>query len=434
MIIASLTPFRPDPLKKDWGSFRQMREIADVVCVLCDRCHVFDLQQFTGIRIDDVTETRHSLAWEDYTNRLTLLARATAHRADWVLWQDDDEILVDVTREIILEEIALAEARQAVAVHFAKREMWTETSLPGRRSLEKAQIGPSKKPVHVRRDRLEAGHLNRLHQYPQQSGREIDSFDRLLVHYGHSSAEMRSARMHEVQQRGPGRIQARRLQLSGRRNRYGTLQIMSENHLSHYIAQVFTEACYSNMMDAPRLLNLGHLIMQTEGVPGDIVEFGCNRGHTALFMRSLTSRPLWLYDSFKGLPRRSEHDIAAPKFVEGALKCSRQECEDRFKALPPDARPIIVEGWFEKIRPSELPDKISFAHIDADFYGSIKTALDLVYYRLTPGAICVIDDYSWPGLPGVKLAVDVFLRDRKEKLVHPTTLYYKAHQCWFVKI
>lgn len=85
--------------------------------------------------------------------------------------------------------------------------------------------------------------------------------------------------------------------------------------------------------------------------------------------------------------------------------------------------PKIHEGWFADILPTQLPDKISFAHLDGDFYSSILESLIYVYPRLSKGAVVVIDDYCDPKqldanniLPGVKKACDEFFKDKKEKV------------------
>ncbi len=211
---------------------------------------------------------------------------------------------------------------------------------------------------------------------------------------------------------------------------------MSEQTQNHRLCDLFTAACHSNMMDFPRLTNLCYHLMQTEHIPGAVTEFGCHKGHTAALLAAMTKRTVWCYDSFKGLPAKSSHDITAPRFVEGALKCSRWECEQTFNkaGLRNESYPVIVEAWFDNIPESKLPQHISYAHLDADFHDSTMAALHIVYPRLTPGAVCVCDDYSWTGLPGVKVAVDEFLKGKPELLVHPMTLGYPGHHAWFAKL
>ena len=55
------------------------------------------------------------------------------------------------------------------------------------------------------------------------------------------------------------------------------------------------------------LTELGKIL--DNDIPGDVVEFGCYKGTTSLFLARLlrerqVSKQLWLYDSFQGLPER----------------------------------------------------------------------------------------------------------------------------------
>jgi O-methyltransferase len=82
--------------------------------------------------------------------------------------------------------------------------------------------------------------------------------------------------------------------------------------------------------------------------------------------------------------------------------------------------------------PAELPEKISFIHIDCGFGGDplahkkvILHLFEHIYPRMSPGAVCVLMDYNDPaanGLaqdlaPGVKMAADEFLAGKPESMV-----------------
>jgi len=84
----------------------------------------------------------------------------------------------------------------------------------------------------------------------------------------------------------------------------------------------------------------------------------------------------------------------------------------------------VVEGWFEDTLASGLPERLAFAYLDSDFHHSILVSLQHVYPRLSLNAVVCIDDYcdlnrnkrAWPGLPGVRAAVDEFMRGVPEGL------------------
>jgi O-methyltransferase len=149
-------------------------------------------------------------------------------------------------------------------------------------------------------------------------------------------------------------------------------------------------------------------------VIGDIVELGCYTGTTSVFLaREIAESPrtLWLYDSFEGLPEKTDKDSspAGYGFVRGELTASKAELERNFKRLGL-LRPRIIKGWFSDISPKDLPESICFAFLDGDYYDSIRDSFALIHERLTPGATVVIDDYRNEKLPGAARAVDEFAR------------------------
>lgn len=181
-------------------------------------------------------------------------------------------------------------------------------------------------------------------------------------------------------------------------------------------------------------MNLYHFVSQVlaYNVPGDLVDVGCNTGQSSVLIQKIighydSSRRLHVYDSFEGMPPPAAQDGT---FLQaGALRTTQDVLRQSFQTYG-QPLPEIHPGWFDKTLPTELPQKICFAHLDGDFFESIMTSLQHVYPRLSPGAICVIDDYAdpavnpeiWNLLPGVKRACDEFLAGKPEKV----SLIYSA--------
>lgn len=165
-------------------------------------------------------------------------------------------------------------------------------------------------------------------------------------------------------------------------------------------------------------LLLGEL-KKTLDLPGDLVEFGCYEGDTSILLadaiRDSSDKWLYLYDSFEGLPAKSAEDNSADgwRFQPGELKASPDTVRHKFKkyALP---EPVIVKGWFNELTDSDLPEQISFALLDGDFYDSIKSSLILVAPKMAAGGIIAIHDYRNAELPGVGRAVAEFLEQQKD--------------------
>jgi len=191
--------------------------------------------------------------------------------------------------------------------------------------------------------------------------------------------------------------------------------------------------CWENANVEARM-NVFHLVSQTAfyRVPGDVVEIGCNSGEMSIVIRKVLDtyaphKTLHVYDSFEGLPEPAGDDSSNGIYKSGDMSASRRVLVGRFEQLGLDL-PHIHQGWFEDTIPSQMPDQISFAYIDADLYSSTKHVLPHVYARLSPGAICAFGVYydetvfrrdeTWDTFksPGVKRATDEFFADKPESV------------------
>lgn len=155
-------------------------------------------------------------------------------------------------------------------------------------------------------------------------------------------------------------------------------------------------------------------------VEGDIVELGCHAGTTSLFLQRAVlgkNKTLHVYDSFEGLPPKGAADESplGQQYKAGELSVGKTVLINNFKHAGLSL-PIIHKAWFDALSPKDLPDKVCFAYLDGDFYNSIRTSLELVWPKLTPGAVVIVDDYQHQGLPGAKRAVDEWLKTHAANL------------------
>ena len=152
---------------------------------------------------------------------------------------------------------------------------------------------------------------------------------------------------------------------------------------------------------------------------GDFVELGCYKGDTSLSLAEIiknTKKELWIYDSFEGLPGKNKEDesVIGKDFQAGELLVSKREVKERF--LRAGIRlPVIKKAWFSELEDKDLPEKIAFAFLDGDFYDSIKDSLKLVENKMSTGARIIVHDYNNMALPGVKVAVDEWLKNKNLK-------------------
>lgn len=157
------------------------------------------------------------------------------------------------------------------------------------------------------------------------------------------------------------------------------------------------------------------------GIVGAAVEFGCYVGTTSLHIQRLLGmyapRESHVYDSFAGLPEKTPHDHspAGEQFKPGELQTSKKEFILNFRRAGL-VLPHIHKGWFNELSPDDIPLPIAFAFLDGDYYESIADSLALVWPKLTPGAVIVVDDYMNEALPGAQKAVESWLKTHPAKL------------------
>ena len=154
--------------------------------------------------------------------------------------------------------------------------------------------------------------------------------------------------------------------------------------------------------------------------PGDVVELGCNVGVTSSYLQRFikaagVDKKLYVYDSFEGLPPKTDEDGATP-CEAGASAVSIEQFKKTFADAGVEL-PIINQGFFGDISDDKYPAQVCFAFFDGDFYGSIMDSFKKVYHKMVPGGIILIHDYEYAPFPGVKKACDDFLRDKPEVIV-----------------
>lgn len=158
-----------------------------------------------------------------------------------------------------------------------------------------------------------------------------------------------------------------------------------------------------------------------KGIPGDVVELGCYVGTTSVYIAKIlkdqAARQFYVYDSFEGLPPKSQQDTSpiGEQFKVGELIATKKHfIMNMRKAGVPV--PIIKKSWFSDLTAIDVPNKIAFAFLDGDYYSSISDSLRVIEPYLQPGSIIVVDDYSNSMLPGVCKAVNEWLARHKYSL------------------
>ncbi len=144
----------------------------------------------------------------------------------------------------------------------------------------------------------------------------------------------------------------------------------------------------SHIKPMPRLLGSGHTVLKKayEAMSlqqGLILEFGVRYGTSIRQLASLTSHPIYGFDSFEGLPENWHQE-------------SKEIYSTRGKIPKVPAHVTLIPGWFEDTLPLFLAkheEDIALINIDCDIYSSTKTVLDLLSPRIKKGTIIIFDEY-----------------------------------------
>ena len=176
----------------------------------------------------------------------------------------------------------------------------------------------------------------------------------------------------------------------------------------------------TNLVEAMFLLNELHHALKVEG---DFCELGIAQGTTSALMANEirdTSRKLWLFDSFEGLPRPTEKDkliddifnLGSIEKYQGTMAVGQDSVLSRLRAIQfPLERVNVVPGFIEETsKLASLPGRVAFAYIDFDFYQPILIGLRLLRERLPVGGRVMVDDYGWFS-SGAQTAVDEFVKE-----------------------
>jgi len=196
-----------------------------------------------------------------------------------------------------------------------------------------------------------------------------------------------------------------------------------------FYAEVINQVLPFSLSSAERLYSLCRAVDQasSQKLSGAIVECGVYKGACmvavakTLLHRGDTTRDLYLYDTFEGMPEPGEYDSniygrSGKKLMKlfGANKrsafmacASIDEVQERLRATGyPEEKLHFTKGRVEETIPHTVPDHIAVLRLDTDWYESTKHELEHLYPRLVSGGFLIIDDYGhWAG---ARKAVDEY--------------------------
>lgn len=150
-------------------------------------------------------------------------------------------------------------------------------------------------------------------------------------------------------------------------------------------------------------------------IPGDFVECGVWKGGSCMLIaltllkEKISSRGIWLYDTFEGMTKPGDQDGEAEKKewqekstgIDSSTWCYAGEDEVKQYVLStgyPSDQFNFIKGKVEDTIPDSMPDQIALLRLDTDWYASTKHELIHLYPILQSGGVLIIDDYgAWKG-------------------------------------
>lgn len=149
--------------------------------------------------------------------------------------------------------------------------------------------------------------------------------------------------------------------------------------------------------------NLMSLVQSVSNVPGDIIECGSYKGGTAMAMALADgNKHVYAFDTFGGMPQVTEHD------QHKAGDFGDVDYNEIVEATRPFYNLTLVRGEFSFTLPAFPPRPVSALFLDCDLYESYKLALNTFWPRVSPGGICILEDYGVVDCQGATKAIEEF--------------------------
>jgi hypothetical protein len=151
---------------------------------------------------------------------------------------------------------------------------------------------------------------------------------------------------------------------------------------------------------------------------GDFVECACYKGTTArivcdvLDFATRPERHYYLYDLF-------EHDPSMPHHALAEHSAQLYDAVKRRFADCPNV--TVTKGKVPEVLHKVAPQQVAFMHIDLNHPDAELGALGMLFDRMVPGAVLVLDDYGWLGYRAQKLAEDPWFAQRGYHVVELPT-------------
>lgn len=154
--------------------------------------------------------------------------------------------------------------------------------------------------------------------------------------------------------------------------------------MAAYAAHAKTVAEKGVVWRTATLVWAGRQALRTEGA---FVECGCYKGTSARILVDTLDlkRPFHLYDLFQHDASMAHHSM--PEHGSGLFEAVRARFADR-----PN---VVVTQGAVPASLGDAPEKIAFLHVDMNDAEAEIGALEVLFERVVPGGVVILDDFGW---------------------------------------
>jgi hypothetical protein len=142
-----------------------------------------------------------------------------------------------------------------------------------------------------------------------------------------------------------------------------------------------------------------YFVRQTERVSGQYVELGVGKGFMTCaalaYQSGASNREFLLFDKFDSYIVDENTGAVNKDKVNLHYGQNLEEVEDNLKQFKKDL--VFVQGYLPESINLNIIDKISFLHIDLNSAYPETASLKLLWTKLSPGGIVILDDYAYEG-------------------------------------
>jgi len=200
---------------------------------------------------------------------------------------------------------------------------------------------------------------------------------------------------------------------------------------------IFEKVKNNTMTSAERIYSLIEAVKYIErnNIAGDIVECGVWKGGSMMAVAEMlmnlksTNRELYLYDTYEGMSKPTEHDktwygesastILSDTDKEKNLVWAYSALDTVKKGIESTHYPAdkikYVKGKVEDTIPATVPESIALLRLDTDWYESTAHELLYLFPLLNKGGVLILDDYGhWQG---ARKAVDEYIEQNKIRIL-----------------